>query len=76
MPDLKPGTRLRHFKGKEYEVICSARDSDTLEELIVYRGLYDSDEFGPDPVWTRPKKEFFDKKQVDGKEVPRFEIIE
>ena len=73
--DLRPGTILRHFKGEEYEVICEARDSDTLEEVIVYKGLYNSEEFGNNPVWTRPKNEFFDKKTIDGKKVLRFEVI-
>lgn len=73
---LKPGQRLRHFKGNEYEVIAIARDSDTLEELVVYKGLYDSEEFGPNPIWTRPLKEFSDTKEVDGKEVLRFKVLD
>ena len=29
-----------------------ARDSETLTELVVYRALYDSDEFGPNALWA------------------------
>ena len=76
MTELRPGMRLRHFKGKEYEVVALARDSDTLEEVVVYKALYDSEEFGAGAVWVRPKKEFFDKKEVDGKEVLRFEVLD
>ncbi len=61
-----------HFKGKEYEVIGTAHHSETLEELVVYRALYDSPEFGPNALWVRPKSMFFETVEVDGIKVPRF----
>ena len=36
---VRPG-RYRHFKGGEYEVIGVARDSETEQEMVVYRALY------------------------------------
>lgn len=72
---IKPG-RYRHSKsGKFYEVIGTARHSETLEELVVYRALYSSPEFGNKAVWVRPKAMFLEKVNLDGKTVPRFELV-
>lgn len=60
--------RYRHYKGKEYEVIGVARHSETLEELVVYRALYEN-ELGS--LWVRPVKMFLG--EVNGKK--RFEFI-
>lgn len=68
---LSPGL-FRHFKGKLYEVIGIARHSETLEELVVYKALYESPEFGTDALWVRPKRMFLEEVLVDGKLVPRF----
>ena len=43
---VKPG-KYRHFKGGEYEVLFTARHSETLEEMVVYRALY-----GDGGVWV------------------------
>jgi len=67
--------KYKHYKGKFYEVIGFARDSETLEELVVYKALYDSEEFGNNALWVRPKKMFFETVNKDGKEVPRFEFV-
>lgn len=75
MEDLKLG-KYQHYKGKFYEVIGVARHSETLEELVVYRALYDSEEFGKNALWVRPKSMFLENVNVDGKEVPRFKYVE
>ena len=67
--DIKPG-KYRHYKGNEYEVIGVAKNSETLEEFVVYRALY-----GEHSLWVRPKAMFTEKVKVDGKEVPRFQLI-
>jgi len=67
--------KYQHFKGKMYEVIGIARHSETLEEVIVYRALYDSKEFGKNALWIRPKKMFLENVVIDRKEVPRFKFI-
>ena len=67
---VKPG-RYRHCKaGEEYEVIGIARHSETLEELVVYRALY-----GDHGLWVRPRKMFEESVMIDGRRVPRFELV-
>jgi len=74
MENLKLG-KYQHYKGKFYEVIGTARHSETLEELVVYRALYNSKEFGKNALWVRPKKMFLETINIDGKEVPRFKFV-
>lgn len=63
--------KYRHFKGNEYEVIAIAKDSETLEELVVYRALY-----GEGEVWVRNKANFEEIVERDGKRMRRFTRIE
>jgi hypothetical protein len=44
MTDLKLG-EYKHFKGKQYEVNGIARDTENLKELVIYKTLYNSEEF-------------------------------
>lgn len=68
--------RYKHSKsGKMYEVIGMAHHSETMEELVVYRALYDSLEFGKNAIWVRPKNMFFEEVKIDEKEVTRFEFL-
>ena len=63
----------RHYKrGHLYEVIGFARHSETYEEMVVYKALYDCEEFGHDATWVRPKAMFLEKVLHEGKEVSRF----
>jgi hypothetical protein len=61
-----PG-RYRHYKGGEYQVIGTARHSETDELLVVYHCLYDNDS-----LWVRPLPMFAETVTVDGQELPRF----
>jgi len=68
----------RHFKkGDEYEVLWVARDCENPQrKIVVYRGLYDHPQFGPNAVWTRDLEDFVGFKEMpDGKKVKRFEFI-
>ncbi|MDD3242356.1 MAG: DUF1653 domain-containing protein [Eubacteriales bacterium] len=64
-----PG-RYRHYKGNEYEVLCMARHSETLETMVVYRALY-----GAGEIWVRPASMWSESVEKDGKQIPRFAKI-
>ncbi|HET6806695.1 MAG TPA: DUF1653 domain-containing protein [Frateuria sp.] len=59
----------RHYKGQCYQVLGTARHSETLEELVVYRALY-----GGHGLWVRPVGMFGETVLVDGRPVPRFAL--
>lgn len=63
--------RYRHFKGNEYTVLGTARHSETLEELVVYR-----QEYGDRGLWVRPLAMFLETVEIDGSDTPRFRRIE
>ncbi len=62
--------RYRHYKGNEYEVLCIAKHSETLEPMVVYKALY-----GEGEVWVRPLYMWNETVTVDGVEVLRFTYI-
>ena len=70
MSTIQPG-RYRHFKGKEYQVIGTARHSETLEEMVVYRALY-----GDGGLWVRPAAMWTERVERDGYCGPRFRPVE
>ena len=65
------GREFRHFKGNRYRLEGFAKDSEMLEEMVVYRALY-----GDDGLWVRPAKIFFETIERDGKTMKRFEPAE
>ncbi len=69
MADIKCG-KYRHFKGMEYEVLGVAKNSETLEETVVYRALY-----GDGELWVRPAFMWNETVERDGVTYKRFEYI-
>lgn len=57
----------RHYKGKRYELLDIATHSETLEQMVVYRKLYDDG-----GVWVRPLSMWSELVEYEGKTVPRF----
>lgn len=68
--DIQKGVYEHYKNGKRYEVLDVALHSETLEEMIVYRALYDER-----LVWVRPRAMFFEEVEKEGKNVPRFTYI-
>ena len=44
-----PSGKYRHFKGGLYEIVCIAKNSETLEDTVIYRSLTE-----PEKIWARP----------------------
>ena len=63
--------KYRHFKGKEYEVIGTAKHSETLEEMVVYKALYDNNS-----LWVRPLSMWNEIIEHNDVKVKRFTYIE
>lgn len=62
--------RFRHFKGNEYVVIALGKDTESMNDVVVYQALY-----GDNEVWVRPLEMFLDSVLVNGKIVDRFSEI-
>ena len=64
----------KHFKGNTYKVLYIAKDSETLEDIVVYMDVNNNSK-----IWTRKKDMFLSK--VDKNKYPdvvqeyRFELI-
>ena len=66
-PIIRAGI-YKHYKGGLYKVIGIAKDSETNEQLVVYRSAEDGRQ-----LWVRPLAMFKDKVKVGNKSLPRFE---
>ena len=72
--------KYRHYKGGEYKVIGVALDTETKSPLVLYEACYEIPEllaeYGDRPIFSRPYDMFVEIVTVDGKELPRFQLIE
>ncbi len=74
MEEIKKGI-YKHYKGKYYLVIGIGKHSETLEDFVIYMSLYDSEKFGNNALWIRPKKMFLEEINLNGKNIKRFEFV-
>lgn len=72
MRKIEIGKKYKHFKGIVVEVIAIAKDTETLEEMVVYK--HDND------TWVRPYSMFIEpvdkEKYPDATQKYRFELID
>ena len=69
MTKIKLG-EYQHYKGNKYEVIGTARHSETLEKMVVYRALY-----GEGELWVRPLAMFTENVKINDNPIPRFKYL-
>jgi len=64
------GAIYKHYKNHQnYQVIGIGKNSETLEDMVIYKALYESDQFPKGQLWCRPLKMW--EETINGK--PRFE---
>jgi hypothetical protein len=66
-----PKGLYRHYKGGLYEVLDTARHSETLEPMTLYRALY-----GEGGLWVRPAAMFEEEVCIEGRMQPRFTRVD
>lgn len=59
--------QYRHYKGLLYQVLGTARHSETLEPMTLYKALY-----GEQGLWVRPAAMFNEEVVINGTRQPRF----
>ena len=68
---IEKGT-YRHAKsGKLYEVLGVTLQTETQEQLVIYRPLYENEH----ELFARPYEMFVEYTTIDGQNVPRFERV-
>lgn len=55
------GKYLKHYKGNYYKVLGHAKNSETLQDMIVYQAGY-----GDHEVWVRPAHMFEEMVEIPG----------
>ena len=69
MSEVREGV-YRHFKGNLYWVICVAKHSETMEEMVAYCDITDEAK-----IWVRPISMWGEEVIADGEKQPRFRFL-
>ena len=66
-----------HYKNKPYKLIdFSLRDeSSEKEEHVLYKPLYEPEDFPKNTLWLRPLEMFFENINLNEETIPRFKYI-
>ncbi|TAF35718.1 MAG: DUF1653 domain-containing protein [Cytophagales bacterium] len=72
---IKKG-RYQHFKGQLYEVLDTAKHSETLELMVIYRPLYQTTDLPCETLWVRPLAMFCEMIDHNGQKLQRFTHLE
>ena len=64
------GGLYNHFKGNIYRVVCIAKHSESIEQMVIYQDVSDET-----LTWVRPYDMFVENVFVNGGERPRFKYI-
>ena len=71
-PEKPMNEYYRHFRnGKLYRFVTFATIEATGEEAVVYQAMY-----GDHRYWIRPRTNFFEEVEYEGKMVLRFQKVE
>lgn len=73
--DIQLGN-YQHYKTRNlYQVLGFALHSETYEEMVIYKALYNCDKFGNNQIWVRPKRMFLEVVEYNGQPIQRFKLI-
>jgi hypothetical protein len=72
MKGVEPGVYRHNKSGKLYEVVGTALHTETDEELVIYRPLYESKH----GLFARPLVMFTELVNINGQAMSRFEKVE
>lgn len=62
MRQIKIGKQYRHFKGMVVEVLLIARDSEDLNDMVIYKHVEEQE------YWVRPLKMFLSEEDISNRE--------
>ena len=68
---ITKGTYHHAKSGKMYEVLGVALQTETQEQLVIYRPLYENEH----ELFARPYEMFIEYVIIDDQKVPRFEKV-
>jgi hypothetical protein len=71
MSDLITPGKYMHYKGNVYEVLGTAKHSETEEDLVLYFPAKT-----PGQLWVRPLAMFLEYIELNGEKIQRFKKIQ